>query len=961
MNPVDSLTTLPIEDFADRHLGPTESEVATMLAALGYDSLDALMNITIPEAIHLTEELGFEAVPTEEEALARLRQVAKRNQVVTTMIGAGYYGNYTPNVILRNIMENPAWYTAYTPYQPEISQGRLEALLNFQTVVTDLTGMDIANASMLDEATAAAEAMMLARRQSKVVGDTFFVDADCHPQIIEVVRTRAEPLNIKVAVGDPFADSESHEYFGILLSYPGSSGAIHSYESLAAAATGRGALVCVATDLLALTMLTPPGEWGADVAIGSAQRFGVAFGFGGPHAGFMAVRTEARRSLPGRLVGLSKDTKGRPALRLALQTREQHIRREKATSNICTAQVLLAVIAASYASYHGPSGLLRIAQRTHLLTCATAEALEDAGFTLESQNFFDTVTLRTPGAANKHLADALKAGLNLRAHSLDAIGFSCDETTTAATVVELLSAFGVTRSIEQVEAAAAAATETWSHLPQELLRSSDYLTHPNFNSYHSETEMLRYLRRLADKDLALDRTMIPLGSCTMKLNATAEMIPVTWPEFSQIHPFAPADQTEGYLQLIRELEDSLARITGYDAVSLQPNAGSQGEFAGLLAIRGYHRSRNNPERDLCLIPASAHGTNAASAVMAGMRVVVVATDENGNVNLDDLRSKAEEHSAQLAAIMVTYPSTHGVFEESIGELCKIIHDHGGQVYVDGANLNALVGVAKPGEFGADVSHLNLHKTFCIPHGGGGPGVGPVAVGAHLAPFLPNHQQRSDAGPGTGPGAVSAAPFGSASILPISWMYITMMGDRLRKASEIAILSANYIAERLSEHYPILYTGRGGLVAHECIIDLRPLEKAVGITNEDVAKRLMDYGFHAPTMSFPVPGTLMVEPTESEGLAELDRFCDAMISIRSEIERVASGEWTLEDNPLVHAPHTAQEVGGDLWEHAYPRSLAGWPSKHQTESKYWPPVSRIDGGFGDRNLVCSCPPVEAFAE
>ena len=961
MNPLAAYTNLPVEDFADRHLGPTESDVATMLGALGYDTLESLIKTTIPDAIHLDEALGFEAVPTEEAALARLREVAERNQVVTTMIGAGYYGNITPNVILRNIFENPAWYTAYTPYQPEISQGRLEALLNFQTVVTDLTGMEISNASMLDEATAAAEAMMLARRQSKVASETFFVDADCHPQIIEVVRTRAEPLNIKVAVGDPFADSEAHEYFGILLSYPGSSGAIREFSSLAASASERGALVCVATDLLSLTMLTPPGEWGADVAIGSAQRFGVAFGFGGPHAGFMAVRSAARRSLPGRLVGLSRDTHGRPALRLALQTREQHIRREKATSNICTAQVLLAVMAASYASYHGPQGLLRIAQRTHLLASVAADALAEAGFALTSEYFFDTVTLRTPDAAEGYLAAALKAGLNIRAHSQDAIGFSCDETTTAATVVQLLSAFGVTRSVEQVEAAAAAASETWSHLPQDLLRSSDYLTHPNFNSYHSETEMLRYLRRLADKDLALDRTMIPLGSCTMKLNATAEMIPVTWPEFAQIHPFAPAEQTEGYVQLIRELEDSLATITGYDAVSLQPNAGSQGEFAGLLAIRGYHRSRNNPERDLCLIPASAHGTNAASAVMAGMRVVVVETDENGNVNLDDLRAKAEEHSADLAAIMVTYPSTHGVFEQSIGELCEIVHEHGGQVYVDGANLNALVGLAKPGKFGADVSHLNLHKTFCIPHGGGGPGVGPVAVGAHLAPFLPNHEHRSDAGPSSGPGAVSAAPFGSASILPISWMYITMMGDRLRRASELAILSANYTALRLADHFPILYTGRGGLVAHECILDLRPLEKSVGITNEDVAKRLMDYGFHAPTMSFPVPGTLMVEPTESEGLAELDRFCDAMISIRSEIDRVAAGEWTLEDNPLVHAPHTAQEVAGDAWDHSYLRSLAGWPTEHQKNSKYWPPVSRIDGGYGDRNLVCSCPPIEAFAE
>jgi len=949
---------LPVEDFADRHLGPDGAEVATMLAAIGQDSLDSLMATAIPEAIHVTEPLGFDAVPTEEAALAALRAMADRNQVVTSLIGAGYYGTHTPHVILRNILENPAWYTAYTPYQPEISQGRLEALLNFQTVVTDLTGMDIANASMLDEATAAAEAMTLARRQSKVKGDTFFVDADCHPQIIEVVRTRAEPLGIKAVIGDPAVDLVGHEYFGVLLSYPGSSGAVRPLAPIADAAHEAGAVVCVAADLLALTLLEAPGEWGADVVVGSAQRFGVPFGFGGPHAGFMAVRDAARRSLPGRLVGVSVDTRGRRALRLALQTREQHIRREKATSNICTAQVLLAVMAASYATYHGPDGLTRIAERTHRLTAVAAAELVAAGHVLVSEHFFDTVTLRVPGRADQLLGAALERGLNLRRHSADEIGFSFDETTTAATVVDLLAAFGIITWVADVERAALDLAPG-DRIPEQLRRRTEFLTHPTFHRYRSETEMLRYLRRLADKDLALDRTMIPLGSCTMKLNATAEMIPVTWPEFAQIHPFAPPAQTEGYLQMIRELEVALARITGYDAVSLQPNAGSQGELAGLLAIREYHRARGDLERDVCLIPASAHGTNAASAVMAGMRVVVVATDENGNVDLGDLAAQAEQHAGDLAAVMVTYPSTHGVFEEGIVELCRIIHDHGGQVYVDGANLNALVGVARPGEFGADVSHLNLHKTFCIPHGGGGPGVGPVAVRSHLAPYLPSHGLRADAGPDSGPGAVSAAPFGSASILPISWMYVTMMGDRLRRATELAILSANYVAARLAGSYPVLYTGRGGLVAHECIIDLRPLEKSVGITNEDVAKRLIDYGFHAPTMSFPVAGTLMIEPTESEGLVELDRFCDAMIAIRAEIEQVANGVWPSDDNPLVHAPHTAEEVGGDEWDHAYPRSLAGWPTAHQRESKYWVPVSRIDGGFGDRNLVCACPPIEAY--
>ena len=946
---------LPAEEFAPRHLGPTSGDVRLMLETLGLSSLTELMAEAVPGSIRITEPLGLKRVPGEHEALAVLAAIASRNQVVTSLIGTGYYGTHTPGVIARNVLENPAWYTAYTPYQPEISQGRLEALLNFQTVVTDLTGMDIANASMLDEATAAAEAMTLARRQSKVAGETFFVDADCHPQVIEVVQTRAEPLGLKLVVGDPLVDLDSHEPFGVLLAYPGSSGEVRDLRSLTERAHQGGAVVCVTTDLLALTLLTPPGEWGADVVVGSAQRFGVPLGFGGPHAGFMAVRDAARRSLPGRLVGVSVDAHDRRALRLALQTREQHIRREKATSNICTAQVLLAVMAGAFAAYHGPAGLTRIARRTRSLAVAAASALADAGLDVQTETVFDTVTVRVEGGADRVLTAALDRGLNLRRVSSDVVGFSLDETSTEATVRAVLAAFGVTVAAGQLD------LDSVGELPAALARSTPFLEHPSFNRYHSETEMMRYLRRLADKDLALDRTMIPLGSCTMKLNAASEMIPVTWPEFADIHPFAPAAQTEGYLTMIRELEDALATITGYDRVSLQPNAGSQGELAGLLAIRGYHHARGDVQRDVCLIPASAHGTNAASAVMAGMRVLVVATDEDGNVDMADLEAKADEHRDRLAAVMVTYPSTHGVFEEGIVDLCRIVHEAGGQVYVDGANLNALVGIARPGSFGADVSHLNLHKTFCIPHGGGGPGVGPVAVREHLAPYLPGHSLRPDAGPSTGPGAVSAAPFGSASILPISWMYVTMMGDDLRAATELAVLSANYVARRLTEHFPVLYTGRSGLVAHECIIDLRPLEKATGVTNEDVAKRLIDYGFHAPTMSFPVAGTLMIEPTESESLAELDRFCDAMISIRAEIQAVSDGLWPTDDNPLCNAPHTADEVGGDTWDHPYPRSLAGWPTKHQRESKYWPPVSRIDGGYGDRNLVCACPPIEDLAD
>ncbi len=952
---------LPVADFAPRHIGPDDDAVRTMLDALGFADLDSFVDATVPSTIRMQRPLALDAVPDEGDALGRLRAVAQRNRVVTTLIGCGYHDTVTPNVILRNVLENPAWYTAYTPYQPEISQGRLEALLNFQTMVADLTGLDMANSSLLDEATAAAEAMTLARRRSKVAGNTFFVDAECHPQVVEVVETRAEPLGIKVVTGDPVTDLDAHDAFGVLLAYPGTHGAVTSHAELVATAHEAGAVVCVTADLLALTLLTPPGEWGADVVVGSAQRFGVPMGYGGPHAGFMAVSDDLRRTLPGRLVGVSVDAQGDRSLRLALQTREQHIRREKATSNICTAQVLLAVMAAMYATYHGPDGLRAIAERVQRLTAAARAALVSNGFSTTSHTFFDTITLRVPGDADRLVAAALAAGLNIRRVSDDEVGVTFDETSTPQVVVDLLGAFGIAATADELDLGAP------SGLPAELRRTSDFLTHPTFHRYHSETDMMRYLRRLADLDLALDRTMIPLGSCTMKLNAVAEMIPVTWPEFGRLHPFAPADQAAGYRQLVEELEAALVEITGYDAVSFQPNAGSQGELAGLLAIRAYHRDRGDTARDVCLIPASAHGTNAASAVMAGMRVVVVGTDGDGNVDLDDLRARVAEHGERVASVMVTYPSTHGVFEEGIVELCRIVHDAGGQVYVDGANLNALVGLARPGDFGADVSHLNLHKTFCIPHGGGGPGVGPVAVRSHLAPYLPGHRLyptdpvTGASGPDGGVGAVSSAPFGSASILPIPWMYVTMMGDRLRRATELAILSANYVATRLNEHYPVLYSGAGGLVAHECILDLRPIEKTTGITNEDVAKRLIDYGFHAPTMSFPVPGTLMVEPTESEGLAELDRFCDAMIAIKGEIDRVAAGEWPADDNPLVHAPHTAKVVGGDDWGRAYPRSLAGWPAGATAEWKYWAPVGRIDGGYGDRNLVCSCPPLDELAD
>ncbi|SNS39135.1 aminomethyl-transferring glycine dehydrogenase [Actinomadura mexicana] len=942
----------PRSAFADRHVGPSPDDQARMLAAIGYSGAEALIDQAVPAAIRTSRPLELPPALSETAALDRLRELASRNTVLTSMIGLGYHGTTTPGVIMRNVLENPGWYTAYTPYQPEISQGRLEALLNFQTMVGDLTGLPVANASMLDEGTAAAEAMALAHRVSRRKDPgTFLVDADTLPQTIEVVRTRAIPLGIEVAISDLSRGLPDGDFFGVLLQYPGASGAVRDLEPVIAQAHERGAKAVVAADLLALTLLRPPGESGADIAVGSAQRFGVPYGFGGPHAGYMAVGEGIQRQLPGRLVGVSVDADGATAYRLALQTREQHIRREKATSNICTAQVLLAVMASMYAVYHGPEGLAAIAQRTHRRAAEIAAGLRAGGVEVVHDSFFDTVLARVPARAGEVVAAARERGVNLRPDGPDRVAIACDETTLPAHVTAVLEAFG-----------AAAAGEVPEAFPDALRRESPYLTHPVFHAHRSETAMLRYLRRLQDKDIALDRSMIPLGSCTMKLNATAEMEPITWPQFADIHPFAPLDQAAGYVELIGELEGFLAEITGYAKVSVQPNAGSQGELAGLLAIRGYHASRGEEHRDVCLIPSSAHGTNAASAVMAGMRVVVVKCDEGGNIDLDDLRAKLAEHGGRLAAIMVTYPSTHGVFEETITEVCAAVHEAGGQVYVDGANLNALVGLARPGEFGSDVSHLNLHKTFCIPHGGGGPGVGPIGVREHLAPFLPNHPLREEAGPGTGVGPISAAPWGSAGILPISWAYIAMMGpDGLRAATEGAIIGANYLAARLAPHYPILYTGRNGLVAHECIADLRKITKETGITAEDVAKRLIDYGFHAPTLSFPVAGTLMIEPTESEDLAELDRFCDAMIEIRREIQRVADGGYDGEDNPLKNAPHTAACLVSDDWKHAYTREEAAYPLPALRENKYWPPVRRIDQAYGDRNLVCSCPPPEAFED
>ncbi|MFE0748239.1 aminomethyl-transferring glycine dehydrogenase [Gordonia sp. NPDC058843] len=943
--------------FVDRHVGPDADETRRMLEAIGVASLDDLAHRVIPAVIADeldSDVLGALPEPLSESAvLEQLGDLAARNTVARSMIGLGYYGTHTPGVILRNVLENPAWYTAYTPYQPEISQGRLEALLNFQTMVADLTGMEVANASMLDEATAAAEAMTLMRRAGKSKSPRVIVDADLFPQTRAVLDTRAEPLGIEVVEASlhpdlPGCGLPDGEFFGVILQVPGASGRVVDATAIIDAAHERGALVAAGADLLAMTLLTPPGEQGADVCFGTTQRFGVPMGFGGPHAGYLAVGSKQARQLPGRLVGISKDADGNLAYRLALQTREQHIRREKATSNICTAQVLLAVMAAMYASYHGAEGLRAIARRTHAAAARLADSVAAGGFSVAHANFFDTIEVHAPGQADAIVAGARREGINLRRIDSDSIGIACDETTTDADLDAVLRAFDV-----------AGVTPRALTQPIEN-RTSEFLTHPAFNRYRTETAMLRYLRALSDKDIALDRSMIPLGSCTMKLNATTEMEPITWPGFAQLHPFAPSDDTAGIRELITTLEGWLVAVTGYDRVSLQPNAGSQGEFAGLLAIRGYHLSRGDVDRDVCLIPSSAHGTNAASAVMAGMRVVVVGCRDNGDVDLDDLRAKIAANEGRVAAIMITYPSTHGVFEHDVREVCGAVHDAGGQVYVDGANLNALVGVARPGHFGGDVSHLNLHKTFCIPHGGGGPGVGPVAVRHHLAPFLPGHPL-ADELPGSS--TIAAAPYGSAAILPITYAYIAMMGaDGLRRATLTAITAANYVAKRLGEHYPVLYTGEDGFVAHECILDLRAITKATGVTVDDVAKRLADYGFHAPTMSFPVAGTLMVEPTESENLDEIDAFCDAMIAIRGEIELVGRGEWPAEDNPLRGAPHTAESLVGE-WDHPYSRELAVYPQGLPSaggRAKVWPAVRRIDGVYGDRNLVCSCPPIEAYS-
>ncbi len=948
------------DEFLARHIGPNDAEIQQMLAVLGQDSLEALTNAIVPAAIKSTAPLALPRAVTEVDALAKIRRIANKNQVFRSFIGQGYYGTYTPNVILRNILESPAWYTAYTPYQAEISQGRMEALINFQTMVTDLTGMAIANSSLLDEATAAAEAMTLAKRSCKSRSNVFFASRDAHPQTLEVLHTRAEAMGIELHVSVD-TDAATVDSFGVLLQYPNTFGQINDYRALVAAVHGRGALVAVATDLLALTLIAAPGEWGADIVVGNSQRFGVSFGYGGPHAGFMACRDAYKRSMPGRLIGVSIDAEGKPAYRLALQTREQHIRREKATSNICTAQVLLAVMASMYAVYHGPVGLTRIARRTHRLSAILAAALRMAGARVDD-NFFDTLHVTGVDAKAIH-AKAEAAGINLRHIDDSSLGISLDETATRADVIAIAALFGV-RIGDGTAANAEAQTTidaldaaTANALPGDLLRHSAFLTHPVFNTYQSEHELLRYLRALADKDLAMDRTMIPLGSCTMKLNGTAEMIPVTWPEFATIHPLAPAAQTTGYKELTDSLEAMLVELTGYDAVSLQPNAGAQGEYAGLLAIRAWHRSRGDSQRDVCLIPESAHGTNPASAHMCGMTVVVTKCDANGNVDVDDIRMQAEKHADRLAALMITYPSTHGVFEEDIVAICDIVHANGGQVYTDGANMNALVGVAKPGKWGSDVSHLNLHKTFCIPHGGGGPGVGPCAVKSHLAPFLPRKL-----GEDSPVGMVSAASYGSASILPISWMYITLMGQQgLRKATQVALLNANYIAKRLAPHYPTLYTGRNGLVAHECILDLRALKDSSGIEAEDVAKRLIDFGFHAPTLSFPVAGTLMVEPTESESKVELDRFIDAMIQIRDEIRAVEEGNLDREDNPLKNAPHTATAVSASEWTHAYPRELAAFPLASLKLQKYWSPVARVDNIYGDKNLMCACIPIDAYKD
>ncbi|WP_407169589.1 aminomethyl-transferring glycine dehydrogenase [Bradyrhizobium sp. ORS 111] len=941
-------------DFVRRHIGPLPRDIDAMLETVGAQSLQALMSETLPPSIRQKAPLNLGRALSEPEALAHMSELAAQNQTFTSLIGQGYSGTILPTVIQRNILENPAWYTAYTPYQPEISQGRLEALFNFQTMVCDLTGLDVANASLLDEATAAAEAMALAERHSQVKAKAFFVDKDVHPQTLAVMRTRAAPLGWALIVGDPLTELDKADVIGALLQYPGTSGAVRDLRPAIASLRAKGALSIIAADLLSLSLLASPGELGADIAVGSAQRFGVPMGYGGPHAAYMAVRDTLKRSLPGRIVGLSVDSRGLPAYRLALQTREQHIRREKATSNICTAQVLLAVIASMYAVYHGPEGLMHIARSVHRRATVLAAGLRKLGFAPDSEAFFDTLTVEVGAKQSELVARALAERINLRIGETT-LGIAVDETTTPETVEAVWRVFGGKLNYADIEAGAREA------LPKDLKRTSAFLTHPVFNTHRSETELLRYMRKLADRDLALDRAMIPLGSCTMKLNATTEMIPLTWPAFGNLHPFAPADQAKGYHALFKRLEKWLCDITGYDAVSLQPNSGAQGEYAGLLAIRGYHLARGEPHRKVCLIPSSAHGTNPASAAMVGMDVVVVACDARGDVDVNDLRAKAEKHANNLAAVMITYPSTHGVFEEHISEICDIVHAHGGQVYLDGANMNAQVGLSRPGDYGADVSHLNLHKTFCIPHGGGGPGMGPIGVKAHLASYLPGHPATD--GAVTHPvGPVSAAPFGSASILTISYIYILMMGgEGLTRATEIAILNANYIAARLQPHFPVLYRNARGRVAHECIVDPRPLKTSAGVTVDDIAKRLIDYGFHAPTMSFPVAGTLMIEPTESESKIEIDRFCDAMIAIRNEIAEIENGRFKVEASPLRNAPHTVHDIADDAWNRAYARAEGCFPDGVSRSDKYWSPVGRVDNVYGDRNLVCSCPPVEDYAQ
>ena len=956
------------DDFIRRHIGPGDEQIADMLDALGLQSLEDLVTKAVPKSIVTDTPLDIGTNKTERGTLSYLRRMSERNKVFVSMIGLGYYGAKMPSVILRNVFEHPGWYTAYTPYQAEISQGRLEACMNFQQMVMDLTGMKIANASMLDEGTAAAEAMAMAHRVCKNKSNTFFVAEDCHPQTIAVVKTRGRSLGFEIVEGDPFADLEKLDAFGVLMQYPGTTGRVRDITPVIEAAHEKGALATVASDLLALAVLKPPGEMGADIVVGSSQRFGVPMGYGGPHAAFFATRDSLKRQMPGRIIGVSVDSAGRPALRMALQTREQHIRREKATSNICTSQVLLAVLAGFFAVYHGPDGIKTIARKVHRMARILAQGLRHMGFDIETEAFFDTLTVVVPGQAGAIAARAREQRINLRIIDPDRLGISLDETSRRKNVETLWKVFS-TRGSEDISIQAMDEEVDGADgegIPEELIRTSAYLTHPVFHLYHGETEMMRYLRRLAAKDITLNRAMIPLGSCTMKLNSATEMIPVSWRNFSAMHPFAPLEQAQGYRQLFEELEAMLCEVTGFEAVSLQPNAGSQGEYAGLLAIRKYQEHQGEGHRDVCLIPASAHGTNPASSNLAGLRVVVVACDDHGNVDLDDLRDKAGEHADNLSALMITYPSTHGVFEDAIREICQVIHDHGGQVYFDGANLNALVGICKPGEIGADVAHLNLHKTFAIPHGGGGPGVGPIGVLHHLAPYLPDHPLVEAVNPAAAGretiGTVSAAPWGSASILPISWAYMFMMqGHGLKRATQIAILSANYIAHRLSDLYPVLYTGSTGMVAHECIIDLRSIKETSGITVDDVAKRLVDYGFHAPTMSFPVADTLMIEPTESESKREIDRFCDAMIAIRAEIQAVEDGEMDADDNPLKNAPHTHHQLVAEDWPHPYSREQAFFPLKELHEDKFWPPVGRIDNVAGDRNLICACPPMEAYQE